>query len=849
VALRLSMLDQYLYASTFLQGLQTIDLNQAVAEYQQVYSTNPTQFGQAVSTDGDGFAMDAIVNTIPLPINSTGGTATEFGLKAAYFTTSSGGATFTQPLIVATGALPLVVADPFAGTKGVLYPPYTSSAAGAPLTYPETVQMTSGATVYALTNGVAVDVGTIPVTVNGATVSKQYAVLVGLGTVNGANAPLLAVVDISQPYVPNSTPPYTLGSPYLPQPVGFFQLSANPSSVILDGTLALVGTGSDVLVVDLTDPSQPSDGGVVSGTYGSFLAVDSEGVLIAAGNIPSTSVQTASLGSACSTYRATLLSNPPNTNPISITPSGALAWSFSAGVSMASPVTGTVLNQDGLILTNVQLGRRQMAEMMSLPYMLLLRSNDANSSNPALDPHQWPRCTLSATSNSACAGLGSGYPGRSQLFSLNTTTNSTSVTVQAKYFIDRLDAPDETDPNLPDSCVVLTQNYQFTQEGLTPFEPNGKLATGRFLPTIQYNYFTTAGGPQLVSLTTPQRFEFDARSNLPVPNVPTEAKASANATLLACDHDSPTDPSGVPSCAFTGVTLIPPDFDDVGIFGGHNNNPMSTEQYQTIIQGGKETLASPGSPYAATIIDNLHWGPSPANNPNQFIELPVLGLPGCPGCIHVHWRWSTALESISFAGLGQALLGAPVDPNFQNNNGLLFIPLGSNQDVSIAIEASGTEHPAAPNLVSDLLAGRSILPSNLTQSPTFWYVSKGHQPSDTFFVHGGAFSSIYANSSYYPSGGPLTVNVEHSHDVNYVIQVQYQLSLEGGTPSPITQVSGTVTGTADNIVISGTSLSNLAYLGFSYPFVLTVQLTDQLTGATTTSNFGYLQPDTAPQVP
>jgi len=156
---------------------------------------------------------------------------------------------------------------------------------------------------------------------------------------------------------------------------------------------------------------------------------------------------------------------------------------------------------------------------------------------------------------------------------------------------------------------------------------------------------------------------------------------------------------------------------------------------------------------------------------------------------------------------------------------------------------------AAPNLVSDLLAGRSILPSNLTQSPTFWYVSTGHQPSDTFFVHGGAFSSIYANSSYYPSGGPLTVNVEHSHDVNYVIQVQYQLSLEGGTPSPITQVSGTVTGTADNIVISGTSLSNLAYLGFSYPFVLTVQLTDQLTGATTTSNFGYLQPDTAPQVP
>jgi hypothetical protein len=73
VALRVWMLDQYLYASTFLQGLQVIDLNQAVAEYSYYQQTNPTQFGEAVSTEGDGFAMDTIVNTIPLPINTQGG--------------------------------------------------------------------------------------------------------------------------------------------------------------------------------------------------------------------------------------------------------------------------------------------------------------------------------------------------------------------------------------------------------------------------------------------------------------------------------------------------------------------------------------------------------------------------------------------------------------------------------------------------------------------------------------------------------------------------------------------------------------------------------------------------------
>jgi hypothetical protein len=292
VALRLSMLDQYLYASTFLQGLQVIDLNQAVTEYQSVYTSNPSQFGEAVSTEGDGFAMDTIVNTIPLPINTQGGTATEFDLKAAYFASMTGGVAATQPLIVATGALPLVVADPSAGSNGVLYPPYTSTSPGAPLTQAP-LQMTSGTTVYSLTNGVALDVGIIPVTVSGATTNKQYAVVVGSGTVNGTGASLLAVVDISQPYVPASQGPYTPGTPYLPLPVSFFQLSTGPTDVILDGTMALVGTGSNVLIVDLTNPAQPVNGGVIAGSFGSRLALDSNGVLIAAGNIPSSSVQTA----------------------------------------------------------------------------------------------------------------------------------------------------------------------------------------------------------------------------------------------------------------------------------------------------------------------------------------------------------------------------------------------------------------------------------------------------------------------------------------------------------------------------------------------------------------------------
>src|SRR5260370_332960 len=77
--LRIFMKDQFLYTSTFLKGLEVIDLNQAVAEYQSVFSSNPSQFGQSITTEANGFATDTVVNTIPL--YSTNFTAPRFDLK------------------------------------------------------------------------------------------------------------------------------------------------------------------------------------------------------------------------------------------------------------------------------------------------------------------------------------------------------------------------------------------------------------------------------------------------------------------------------------------------------------------------------------------------------------------------------------------------------------------------------------------------------------------------------------------------------------------------------------------------------------------------------------------------
>jgi hypothetical protein len=180
--MRLAMKDSYLYTFTFTQGLQVVDLNQVVQEYQ---SATPTQFGQAMSTEGEGFALDAVVNTIPLP-NASGGTFTMWDLKVDDFTTrNSGGAAATQTLLAAAGQLPLVLADPtLNGSQAVLYPPSTGGAfPGNPV---QGLLMTSanGQTNDLLCYGRAVALGTLPFTdSNGNSTNKHIAVVVGSGLV------------------------------------------------------------------------------------------------------------------------------------------------------------------------------------------------------------------------------------------------------------------------------------------------------------------------------------------------------------------------------------------------------------------------------------------------------------------------------------------------------------------------------------------------------------------------------------------------------------------------------------------------------------------------------------------
>jgi hypothetical protein len=300
-AIRLAIKDNFLYSSTSLQGLQVIDLQQALADYT---AATPTEFGQAVSTEGQGFAMDAIVNTIRIP-TTTGGTYTMFGLQAGDFLLGNSGGTGAAPsqtLLVATGGLPFVVVDPFkSGPAAVLYPPQdpTSTAPGGLSNVP-LIFTTPGLTTYQLNYGAATALGTITTDTNGTSTSRNVAVVVGSGS-SSASGPgsFLAVVDMSQPYVPGAPPPYVPGTPYLPKPIGFLKLAKGPTDVLIFGNYAAVGTGTDVLLVDLADPTNPKSAGTIKGSFGNKLAMTAQGILVASGTIPGSpspsTVQTASL--------------------------------------------------------------------------------------------------------------------------------------------------------------------------------------------------------------------------------------------------------------------------------------------------------------------------------------------------------------------------------------------------------------------------------------------------------------------------------------------------------------------------------------------------------------------------
>jgi hypothetical protein len=269
-AMRVAVKGNFAYVSVMPGGIEVIDLQQVISDYNQVFPNgDPRQFAGIV-TDGQGFANDAVVNNIPVK-DSAGQDLRIFGIQAGDFVLpgSDPQNPTTQTFVVGTG-IPLPTTSPSPISLVVADPTQPAQSA---LVYTGRPQL--GASM--LTSGYALALGQLTdstLDVNGNPVVKPVAVVVGLGA-----AP--------DPANPGQTVPYVLAVmdmtvPSAPTVMSMLGLPAFPTDVLLRNTTALVGTGqNEVLLVNLIDPRNPVNAGAIKNSiFGDRLAITKDGVLL-----------------------------------------------------------------------------------------------------------------------------------------------------------------------------------------------------------------------------------------------------------------------------------------------------------------------------------------------------------------------------------------------------------------------------------------------------------------------------------------------------------------------------------------------------------------------------------------
>lgn len=366
--------------------------------------------------------------------------------------------------------------------------------------------------------------------------------------------------------------------------------------------------------------------------------------------------------------------------------SGGKDWSFLAEVSPS----------DGLVVRDVKLGERTMAAQMSLPYFTY-----------AFGPLGSGRGELVAAGTQAVA--------RSRLLSFDADQGVSGVTVTAVYGVDLLPGG---------GCLEATQSYAF--DNPVPgdhCEPAGKLPCARFVPKVSYRFLRRPDGlgDAPFTLSFPQRLEF------------VDEAAAFNATALALDQDGPLDIAkavgeGIPALSAPVIR--------------RQVNPVLGETTATVIRGGAAATTDAWDNFHQTEFTEVQlpraFAPEKVAQGRPFSEW--LAVPGCPECIHMHWRWGTPTT---------------LAPDFADaNGGRPRIPEGSLQDVTIGIvratpapepesETDPIDWRALANnelLGATGLVGRELPPAGRQARIAFWYEGSGHQDSDSFLTHGGFFA-------------------------------------------------------------------------------------------------------------
>ena len=282
---------------------------------------------------------------------------------------------------------------------------------------------------------------------------------------------------------------------------------------------------------------------------------------------------------------------------------------------------------------------------------------------------------------------------QSHLVNFYKNDDGEKLVIEATYVVKEI-------PAGSDSCLEIIQRYEFYKARLGDHcEPTGTLPCSRFRPIVKYR-FVGGGGETLTSVEIAQRQHRKVDGNI------------YNSIGLFRDVDS-----------YPGLLL------NLGGFV-RKANPLYTEWIDPIIKDGQDTQR----------WDNIH------QTYLGVIDEPGILGPGCPECLHSHWRWGTWLHG---EGHGNPIQIAP----------------GSTQGVDLAIVAEqfGQDDPTnfrdlvqRDQLIRTFnIAGRSPLQVYLYSAPedvVYWQAGTGRADSETFFEWGTFFVGGLANQQVYDGG-------------------------------------------------------------------------------------------------
>ncbi len=426
-------------------------------------------------------------------------------------------------------------------------------------------------------------------------------------------------------------------------------------------------------------------------------------------------------------------------------------WKFHYGIS----------DCEGLVVSDVSLQGRLMAERMSLPYLnvqtctpagglrsgsvadcgeqqvrhVVLRSDADETAQQAtplythvtlqgrihadesLAPH-WPPCL----GRSPCDRLSIEADWRIML-SASAGEAGQWLDVTQRYEFYR----DFSESDYPDLACEPSKGAPYgISVAASPLED-----CGRWKPLVIYQYHAGSSGAFLVSVNAAERIHF----------TPDAMAVRASTLTRDCDGVAPQGnclPDPRVGLAF--LEVFPPTAPLRGFSGGEN--PI---QHETVIRAVQASDAGTPANLPGR-YDNVHLTPA------DHVALPLPIPPGCPECAHVHWRWGADVaKHADTADEHQFGDGAPL---LGDDEPAAVGTLSSRQQLDVALVAYHSEE-LAPRNYFDLVQGANENQLDMHQSTHDAYTGGWSQGKETLDYPTGACFASYAPASWGQCGQVL----------------------------------------------------------------------------------------------